>query len=98
MDITRLEELIVNITLKDGAIVQATNLYAIELIMAIKPSAFEGLRLRWPKMVWAFHNLVAHPLMHILVWCHLYKLAFKLHDASIPKPLGIKLPKTASKK
>ena len=59
---------------------------AIEAIMAFKPSAVEGLRLKWPKNAWAFHNMVGHPLMQILAWMGMKRLAIKLHDVTTPVP------------
>jgi hypothetical protein len=93
LDVSRLSDLIVTITLKNGLILQASDIRAIELVMTTYPSAFEGLRMRWPKLVWAFHNIVAHPLMHIMVWLRMPKLAFKLHNVTVPRPIGKKLKK-----
>ncbi len=90
LDISQLADLIVTITLKNGEVCRATDLHAIELVMTTCPSAFEGLRLQWPKFVWAFHNIVAHPLMHIMVWLRMPKLAFRLHNATVPRPTGKK--------
>lgn len=59
---------------------------AIEVVMALKPSALEGRRLRWQKNAWAFHNVVAHPLMQIMVWLGFKKQAIRLHDNTAPQP------------
>lgn len=97
LDISQLQDLIVRGELVNGASFEATELRAIELVMSVKPSAFEGLRMHWPKFVWAFHNIVAHPLMHILVWMRCYKTAFWLHDYTVPRPLGKKAKRPAPK-
>ncbi len=59
---------------------------AIEAVMVLKPSALEGRRLKWHKHAWAFHNIVGHPLMQVLAWLRLYKLAIKIHDDTTPRP------------
>lgn len=91
LDISCLQDLIVRGELVNGTPFEATELRCIELIMTVKPSAFEGLRFMWPKFGWAFHNIIAHPFMHILVWFRCYKAAFKLHESTVPRPLGKKV-------
>lgn len=61
---------------------------AIDLVMAIKPSSLEGKRLRWVKRAWMIHNLVGHPLAQLFANFGQYKLAMRVHDATIPRPLG----------
>ena len=90
IDFSRVEDLIVTGQLKSGVTFTATNIVAIELIMSVKPSVFEGRRLQWPKFVWVFHNVVAHPLMQILAILGLYRYAFILHDMTVPRPIGKK--------
>lgn len=63
-----------------------TGLDAIEFVMLVKPSAWEGRRLKWRKNVWIVHNLIGHPLMQILALIGLHKLAFFVHDSTVPKP------------
>lgn len=61
----------------------------VELLMVAAPHALEGTRgFRSGKWNWAFHNLVAHPLMWLLVSLGLRGLAFKVHDTTIPAPKG----------
>ena len=48
---------------------------------------------RWPKYLWLVHNLIAHPLMAILALFGLYKLAFLIHDKTLPKPIDVKVKK-----
>ena len=91
LDVSRLQDLIVTVVLTTGETFEARDIHALELVMEVKPSAFEGLRMHWPKGVWAFHNFVGHPLMHILVWLGYPKLGFRVHDGTVPKPLGKKL-------
>lgn len=61
---------------------------AIDLVMMLKPSALEGRRLRWVRNSWAKHNLVGHPVMQILCWLGMPKIGLRLHEATIPRPLG----------
>lgn len=90
MDCSRLEELYVIITLKNGKQIIAEDIHALELVMQVKPSMFEGRRLAWPKFVWFIHNVFAHPLTQIFALLKWYKLAFWIHDVTVPKPLGKK--------
>lgn len=88
VDTERLEELEVGLRLTDGRTVTATGLDAIEAVMRLKPSAFEGRRFRFAKGAWVLHNLVAHPVMQILALVGLYRWAFWIHDATVPRPQG----------
>jgi hypothetical protein len=90
LDYSRVEELIVTGELTSGKTFIATDIHAIELIMAVKPSVLEGRKLKWARHVWSFHNLVAHPLMQILAFLRFYNAAFWLHDVTVPKPTGKK--------
>ena len=58
--------------------------------MKIHPSALESRRLRWPRHAWAFHNLVAPPLMQVLVWLGFTRAGLWLHDVTVPSPIGIR--------
>jgi hypothetical protein len=91
----------------DGWVSRVSGFFALEAVMLLKPGALEGKRLRWPKRVWMFHNVVAHPLMQFLTlagdltkpiapsWsCGLYKAAIRLHDATVPTPTGFRDKKT----
>lgn len=86
----RIEELIVDVTTKQGLTHRASNLNALELIMQTRPSALEGKRLKAAKFSWAIHNLFAHPIMQILALFKLYKWAFWIHDATVPKNISKK--------
>lgn len=63
---------------------------AIEIVMLLKPSALEGKRMRWQRNAWAFHNLVAHPLVQVLSWLGLKKQAIRFHDWTTPRPRDFK--------
>jgi hypothetical protein len=78
-----------------GQALVAHDFDAFEILMLLHPAAMEGRRLRWAKHAWAFHNLVAHPLMQIMVWIGFKKQAIWLHDVTVPKPVGIRLVKKA---
>ena len=88
VDYYQIEQLRIFVTLEDNTIISLEGIEAIELIMQIKPSAFESKRLRWPRFAWMIHNMVGHPLMNICALFKLYKLAFYIHDITVPKPIG----------
>lgn len=88
VDIRRLEDLVIVVHYAGGEQAIVSGIQAIDVIMAIRPSALEGRRLRWKRHVWAFHNLVGHPLMQLLVFLKQYKLAIKVHDLTVPQPEG----------
>lgn len=88
VDITAIEEAKAEITTYNGEKHVASGFDAIEAVMALKPSAMEGRRLRWKKGAWAFHNLVGHPVMQILAWLGFKRSAIWVHDATTPTPRG----------
>lgn len=88
-DISRIENGVIDI-FHDGCKTRLEGFDALEAALLLTPSALEGKRLRWLKNAWAFHNLVAHPLMQILVWLGFRKAALRLHDATVPRPVGLK--------
>lgn len=90
VDISAIEFGGVKIVYSEGKEAIAIGIDAIEAVMLLKPSALEGRRLRWQKNAWAFHNLVAHPLMQIMIWCGFKKQAIRLHDATVPFPRGFR--------
>ncbi|NUP08176.1 MAG: hypothetical protein HOW73_19175 [Polyangiaceae bacterium] len=59
---------------------------AVDLVMRLAPAYFEGRRFHWVRSSWAFHNIVAHPLLQWLAWAGLTKLGLAIHDATIPHP------------
>lgn len=86
LDCTHLESFRVSVTLQSGEVIELCGQQALDLVMAVKPSAVEGKRFRFARHAWAFHNLVAHPVLQLLAWCGLPKLGFRVHDATVPKP------------
>ncbi|MDX2028532.1 MAG: flavoprotein [Alphaproteobacteria bacterium] len=87
----------------DG-ISRASHIQAFDALMLLKPSALEGLRLRYGKGTWILHNLVAHPLMQFMALGgmltqrtvpglsqRLFDWAMAVHDGTVPKPMGGKL-------
>lgn len=90
IDCTNIEQLEIKVVLKNGKEFLVHEIHAIELVMQVKPSLFEGKRLKWPKFVWAIHNLFSHPLTQIFALLKMYKIAFWIHDVTVPKPLGKK--------
>ena len=83
-----IEQLEILVRMKDDTRVEVTGLEAIDLMMMVKPSVFEGRRMRFPKRMWIIHNLIAHPLMQILALIGFRKQALWLHEVTIPRPLG----------
>lgn len=63
-----------------------TGVDAIELVMMLKPSAFEGRRLRWVRHAWSLHNVVGHPLMQLLAWVGRPRWGVWVHDVTTPRP------------
>ena len=80
---------------KSGECFSARGFDAIEAVMALKPSALEGRRLKWHKHAWAFHNMVGHPVMQIMVWLGFKKAAIRFHDYTTPTPRAFKEKKNA---
>lgn len=93
VDISRLESGEVDIITFEDITYTAYGLDAIEAVWALKPSAWEGRRLSWKKGAWAFHNVVAHPLMQVLAWLGMTRRAIWLHDVTTPRARGFKPPK-----
>lgn len=90
VDIARLEQGEVDIHTFEGITYTALGFDAIEAVWVMKPSALEGRRLKWKKGAWAFHNVVAHPLVQVLAWFGMTRRAVWLHDITTPKPRGFK--------
>jgi hypothetical protein len=84
---SRIEELVLIVGF-NGQTIRITGIDALESAMALRPSCLEGKRLRWAKNKWLLHNLVGHPLMQLLAMVGRHDLAFKVHDATVPMPLG----------
>lgn len=89
IDMAQIEQGVLNVSHK-GQVSVARDFDAFEILMLLHPAAIEGRRLRWAKNAWAFHNLVAHPLMQIMVWMGFKKQAIRLHDVTVPKPTGLR--------
>ena len=89
IDISSIEKAEVEI-FTDSETFKAYGFDAIEAVMLFKPSALEGRRLKWKKGAWAVHNIIGHPLMQILAWLGMGKLAVKLHDVTTPSPRDFK--------
>ncbi len=87
VDITCIEQGVISVSCR-GRMLEARDFDAFEITMLLHPAALEGRRLKWVKNAWAFHNLIAHPLMQIMVWLGFRKLAIRLHDVTVPRPVG----------
>jgi len=90
IDLARLEEGMLTVTHSGGKTAIAHDFDTFEILMLLHPAAMEGRRLHWAKNAWAFHNLVAHPLMQVMVWMGFKKQAIRLHDVTVPKPIGLR--------
>lgn len=90
VDLSRIDQDQVTVHTRDGRAFVAYGFDAVEVVMATKPSSYEGLRMVWRRWDWALHNLIAHPAMQILAWCGQGHLAVRLHDATTPRPRGVK--------
>lgn len=93
-DMSELEQGLLVIHMRNGETYEAHGFDALEAVMALKPSAVEGLRLRWRPHAWAFHNTVAHPVLQVLAWCGFKRAAVRFHDWTTPAPRGFKPPRT----
>ena len=89
IDMTHLDELRVRVHLAEpGEPVELRDAQAVDLLMRICPSVFEGPRLRFARHAWAVHNLIGHPVMQICAWLGKPKLGLWVHDVTVPTPLG----------
>ncbi len=85
VDCSQLASLTVTLRCRDGDHVAHGN-DAIEVVLAVAPSALEGKRLTWVRGQWALHNLVGHPVMQLLAWLRRYRAALWIHDWTVPRP------------
>lgn len=86
VDMSTIEQGFVTVSHGGGKLSRADGFDAFEIIMLLSPGAIEGRRLRFAKNAWAFHNLVAHPMMQIMVWLGFKRVAIALHDKTVPHP------------
>jgi len=91
IDIERIEELRVRVDMKGmtpAFFVIGPD--AIELVMRLCPSAFEGKKMKFLRHQWMVHNLVGHPLMQVLSWLGFPKWGMEVHEKTTPRPVGKK--------
>lgn len=96
VDTARIESLEADLHLVDGSVVTVSGIDAVELAMLLKPAVLEGRRLGWAKRAWWFHNWVGHPLMQLLALVGQPRWGMWVHDATVPRPRGPRLPKLLS--
>lgn len=89
VDIDQVEQGLITVTTDEGKF-ECHGFDAIEAVMLLKPSALEGKRLQWEKNAWAYHNLIAHPIVQLLSWLGFKKEAVRYHDYTTPKPRDFK--------
>lgn len=90
VNISQIEQNIVTVYTDDGTF-EALGFDAVELVLALKPSALEGRRIKWRSGAWNFHNFM-HALMPIMIWFGYKKQAIRLHDWSTPRMRDLKSP------
>ena len=95
-DYSSISDLRLTLTDRNGFRYALEGIEALEAAMLLNPACLEGQRLQWAKNIWAIHNLVAHPVMQVLAFARLYKLALWVHDATVPKPTGKRVSLRAS--
>lgn len=88
VDLSEVEHLVVRVHHSDVVRTTLRDQQAIDFLMELRPSALEGRRLRFARHAWAFHNLVGHPLLQVLTWIGLRRLGMKVHDMTVPRPVG----------
>jgi hypothetical protein len=89
IDISQIEKLKIVLHYSGGQHV-VIGIQAIEILMALKPSALENKRLKWAKRAWTLHNMVGHPVMQLLSFFRMYEYAMMVHDKTVPRPIGRK--------
>lgn len=88
IDFSNIEDMRLKVYFTQQRSVDVLGIQVIDILMALKPSAFESRRMRWYRHIWSFHNLVGHPVMQILAFFKYYKAAMWVHDATVPRPRG----------
>ena len=89
IDVSEIEDLKVRILLNSPMLsLELDGMEAINYIYRCYPNALEGKRLKWIKHRWFIHNFFGHPVMQLLAFFRCYKLAIKIHDCTIPKPIA----------
>jgi hypothetical protein len=91
VDLSRLEDHRVKVRHQHLIVTVLEGQQALDFVMRVCPSALEGRGLRFARHAWAFHNLVAHPLLQVLTWLGLKTLGMVVHDRTIPKPRKVSL-------
>ena len=94
IDINEIENLKINVLIGASYTfrINIEGIDEINFIYRCCPHVLEGKRLKWLKRRWMVHNLIGHPLMQIFAFFKCYNLAMKIHDCTIPKPIGEKEP------
>lgn len=90
IDVTDLEQGLIIVWDYDGGCRLLRGIPAVDFVFHACPRILEGKRFSWPKRAWAFHNLVAHPVMQLLAFVGLGALGVRVHDLSIPRPKGLR--------
>ncbi len=99
IDLTTLDDRYISVKHGDGEEDIIEGVHAIEALMLLKPSALEGLRMKWARQAWFVHNTFGHTYLAtmsliglILAPIHersakrIIKHGIHVHDATVPKP------------
>jgi hypothetical protein len=91
LDYSRISELVITVETFSGVRYVFRNIDAIEVALQVKPDLIEGVpSIKWKKFSWFVHNVFAHPLMQILCLVKMYRLAFYIHDKTVPGTKSLK--------
>ena len=75
---------VVHVYYRSGEMEAVEGAEAINLIMLLCPAVLEGMQAKHTRHSWAIHNLIGHPLMQILTWLGMTKMALWIHDVTVP--------------
>ncbi len=85
IDYRKVSDLEIVIMTYDGNSFPVTGIDALEVILAIKPGAIEGVpSIKWIKYSWMFHNLIGHPFMQLCAMMGLTRFGLWVHDTTVP--------------
>lgn len=89
IDFSKIGEGRVTVNMKTKSF-EAIGFDAYRIAIERAPESLEGKRMRWVKNAWFWHNIVGHVGLQLCVWLGFKKLGMRIHDATQPKPIGLK--------
>lgn len=85
IDYRKISALEIVIVTYDGNSFVVTGIDALEVMLAVKPGALEGVpSIKWVKYSWMFHNLFGHPFMQLCALVGLTRFGLWVHDCTVP--------------